>query len=64
MVNIKKFIDRVSAMDNSGGKDFVMSRTEARGLRDEIVKHIIDRVDEKEKLKPEIIELQVSGGRW
>lgn len=51
-------------MDNSGNKDFVMSRTEARFLRDEIVKYLIDRVDEREKIKPEIIELQVSGGRW
>lgn len=64
MVNIKKFIDRVSVMDNSGNKDFVMSRTEARALRDEIVKIMLDKLDAKPDNKSDIIEVQISGGRW
>lgn len=64
MVNVKKFIDRVSAMDSSGHKDFVMSRTEARALRDELVKFIIDKLDEKAKDKTDIVEVRISGGRW
>jgi hypothetical protein len=64
MVNIKRFIDRVSTMDSRSGRDLVMPALEARALRDEIVKLLLDKTQEQLNKQPETIEVQVSGGRW
>jgi hypothetical protein len=44
MVNIKRFIDRVSTMDQNPGKSLVLPIAEARQLRDEIVKLLADKL--------------------
>ncbi len=64
MVTIKKFIDRVSAMDSKQGRDVVIPAQEARLLRDEIVKLLADKITENINKQPETIDVQVSGGRW
>ncbi len=64
MVSIKKFIDRVSAMDSKQGRDVVIPAQEARLLRDEIVKLLADKITENINKQPETIDVQVSGGRW
>jgi hypothetical protein len=66
MVNIKRFIDRVSTMDNKGGRDFVMPASEARALRDEIAKLLADRVEgvQRSAGQEEVITVEVSGGKW
>lgn len=62
MVNIKRFIDRVSAMDTRSGKDLVIPGSEARLLRDEIVKILVDRVEQQNRPSQDTIQLTVSGG--
>jgi hypothetical protein len=64
MVNIKRFIDRVSALDRNNNRDLVMPGSEARALRDEIAKLMADRLDRELNRPAETIEVQVSGGRW
>jgi hypothetical protein len=64
MVNIKKFIDRVSAMDSNPGKNLVLPTQEARALRDEIVKLMADKLTEKSTQIQETIEIQLGGGRF
>ena len=61
MLQIKKFLEKVSVMDNLSKRDLVLSSTDARMLRDEIVNLLINKIEEKPK-KP--IDVQVSGGRW
>ena len=64
MVNIKRFIDRVSQLDAKPGRDLVMPAIEAKAMRDEIVKLLADRVEQYQNRPPETIEVQVSGGRF
>lgn len=63
MVNIKRFIDKVSAIDSTSKRDFVMPVSEAKMLRDEIAKLLVDNLEQKNNF-PEIIEVQVSGGKF
>jgi hypothetical protein len=64
MVNIKRFVERVSAMDSRSGRDLVLSSQEARLLRDEIVKFLLDNKEQQLTKQPENIEIQINGGRW
>lgn len=64
MVNIKKFIDRVSAMDSNPGKNLVLPTQEARALRDEIVKLLADKLSERVNAPQETIEIQLGGGKF
>jgi hypothetical protein len=64
MINIKRFIDRVSSQDNRQGRDVVLPIEEARGLRDEIVKLIADRFVEGEARAKEPVTVEVKGGTW
>ena len=63
MIHIKKFIDRVGAIDNTSNRDFIMPLSEARSLRDEIAKLLADKVIEKQSTT-DVIEVQVNGGRF
>ena len=64
MIQIKKFIDRVSAMEGRQGKDVVIPLAEARMLRDELAKLIIDRYEQKKDVSDDIIQVQVTGGTF
>lgn len=63
MIQIKQFIDRVSAQEGKSGRDVVLSIEEARLLRDEIAYLLADRVVELER-NPSVTEVIVQGGRW
>lgn len=66
MVNIKKFIDRVSATEGRQVKDLVIPVNEAKLLKDEIVKLIADNytlVNNKTHSEP-TYEIQINGGKW
>jgi predicted transcriptional regulator len=68
MINIKKFIDRVATIEGRQGKDVVITLVEARALRDEISKLIIDLQELKESQpaanEPEVIQVVYKGGKW
>lgn len=66
MVNIKRFLDKISAADGRNSKDLVIPMIEAKMLRDEIVKLMADNYDlisKKEKEEP-VFEVQINGGKW
>jgi hypothetical protein len=64
MIHIKRFIDRVGQLDGKG-KDLVLPLVEARGLRDELTKMLVDnnqlmatqlsKVPTESKLQVEIV---------
>jgi 5-bromo-4-chloroindolyl phosphate hydrolysis protein len=63
MLYIKKFIDKLSYLESKQSKDLVMPLSEARLLRDELMKIIIDYAklnDQTEK----VIEVKVKGGSF
>lgn len=62
MINIKRFIDRVSSMDQNPGKSLVLPIDEARQLRDEIVKLLADKLNDRINAPEDIIKVEVSGG--
>jgi hypothetical protein len=66
MIHIKRFIDKVSSIEGRQGKDVVIPIAEARGLRDELAKLLIDRVEANstKESTPEIIEVQIVGGKF
>lgn len=64
MIQIKKFIDKVSAVDSRNGKTLIINIDEARILRDELAKLLAD-FRELERNTPEpTIEVVVTGGTF
>lgn len=61
MNNIKKFIDRISYLEGRGSKDLVIPMSDARQVRDELIKLLLDSKTDK---KEEVIEVVVKGGKW
>ena len=51
-------------MDQNPGKNLTMPVAEARALRDEIVKLLADKLEDKLNSQPEVIEIQLGGGRF
>jgi hypothetical protein len=67
MINIKKFIDKIASMEGKQGRDVVLPITEARALRDEITKLLLDQRENApnpSQRDNEPIQLEVKGGRW
>jgi hypothetical protein len=67
MINIKKFIDKIASMEGKQGRDVVLPITEARALRDEITKLLLDQRESTptpSQRDSEPIQLEVKGGRW
>jgi len=64
MINTKRFIDRVASVDSRQGKDVVIPLSEARGLRDELAKLLIDKAEELQNKPEEVIQVQITGGSF
>jgi hypothetical protein len=66
MIHIKRFIDKISYMEGKQGKDVVLPMTDARGLRDELVKLLADNYDLKQDqpiIEP-VFQVEVKGGTF
>jgi hypothetical protein len=62
---IKKFIDRVSQLDRTPGKDLVIPGAEARMLRDEVAKLLSDRVTQSSSAPVQATtDVIISGGTF
>ena len=67
MIHIKRFIDRVSMIESKQGRDFVMPIIEARGLRDELAKLLVDQYKNLSEKKPDeepVIKVEIKGGSF
>lgn len=64
MIHIKRFIDKVSSTEGRQGKDVVIPISEARGLRDELAKLLVDRVELSKDTTPELIQVEIVGGKF
>jgi hypothetical protein len=66
MLHIKRFIDKISAMESKQNKDVVIPMQEARGLRDEVAKLLSDLYErnlEKDKTE-EVLKVEITGGSF
>ena len=61
MTNIKKFIDRVAIADGKQSREVSMLLSDAKALRDEIMKLIIDN---QQKNSFEVVEVVMQGGKF
>jgi len=61
MTNIKKFIDRVAIADGKQSREVSMLLADAKALRDEIMKLIIDN---NQKSNTEVVEVVMQGGKF
>ena len=65
-MHIKRFIDRVANIESRQGKDVVIPISEARILRDELSKLIIDNYEllqNKVVVEP-VLQVELNGGRF
>ena len=64
-MHIKRFIDKVSAMESKQNKDIVIPMIDARGLRDDIAKLLADlHLLTREQKKDEVIQVELTGGSF
>lgn len=65
-MHIKRFIDRVASIESRQGKDVVIPLSEARGLRDELAKLLVDHyeVTEGKQNTSEVIQVELVGGKF
>lgn len=65
MIQIKRFIDKIASMEARLSKDVVLPITDARALRDEITKLLIDQKEAGPATnKDDVIEVVMRGGKW
>jgi hypothetical protein len=66
MIHIKRFIDRVASIESRQGKDVVIPLSDARGLRDELAKLLVDHYESNEGKKntSEVIQVELVGGKF
>jgi hypothetical protein len=67
MINIQRFIDRVSSMEGRQNQAVVIPIEEARALRDEIAKLALDKLDGQSKpvqIKEQTMQVEMKGGKW
>ena len=66
MLHIKRFIDKVSMMETRQGKDVVIPISEARILRDELSKLIIDNYElsHNKVVAEPVFQIELNGGRF
>ena len=66
MVHIKRFLDKVSHLESRNTKDMVLPMSDARGLRDEIAKLLVDlnTLKSKDTNKEEVIKVEITGGKF
>lgn len=74
MINTKRFIDRVSLIEGRNGRDLVLSIGEARQLRDELAKLLLDlhsaeqqniqAAQAKQSSAVSVNDVVITGGKW
>ena len=62
-MHINRFIDKVSLAEARRTKDVVLPIAEARGLRDEVAKLLVDLNNHSNKLE-ETIQIEITGGSF
>lgn len=60
MSSIKKFIERVSGAEGRQSREVILPLSEAKELRDEIMKILVDQRNQKD----DVIDIVVKGGKW
>ncbi len=64
-IHIKRFLEKMTAMESKQNKDLVLPIAEARGLRDDIIKLLLDQTTtEQPELTVKPQPVVISGGNF
>ena len=63
MIFIKRFLDKMTAYEGKQSKDIIIPLSDARGLRDDITKLLLD-LSEKKNNSEEIVKININGGSF
>lgn len=65
MIHIKRFIDKIASMEGKQGRDVVLPISDARALRDEITKLLLDqRETNTTQQTNELVQVEIKGNKW
>jgi hypothetical protein len=64
MINIKKFIDKVFLVESRNGKEVVIPINEARLIKDELSKLLIDRYETEKPSSDTSLKIEIIGGKF
>jgi len=62
MSNIKKFIDKVATTEGRQAREVILTLSDAKELRDEIMKLLLDSREQNKSFEP--IEVVLKGNKW
>ena len=66
MIHIKRFVDKITLIEGKQGKDVVIPISEARGLRDELTKLLVDNYEllQNKVVAEPVLQVELNGGRF
>ena len=65
MMHIDRFMNKMTVADSKQNKDLVLPMTDARGLRDDIARLLLDLHElSNNKNQNEVIQIEVKGGSF
>ena len=64
MSQIKKFVDRVASAEGRQTREVLLPISDAKELRDEILKLLVDHREPSKNTNNEIIQVVATGGKW
>jgi hypothetical protein len=67
MINIKRFIEKVSYVEGRHSKDVVIPINEARMIRDELAILLVEYYDknkQESKAPEQVIQVEITGGKF
>ena len=63
MSYIKKFVDKIGVMEGRQAREVILPMSDAKGLRDEVLKILLDQREQK-NTQSEVIEVVMNGNKW
>jgi len=63
MIFIKRFLDKMTTYEGKQSKDIIIPLNDARGLRDDIAKLLLD-LNEKKSNNEEVVKINITGGSF
>jgi hypothetical protein len=64
MSPIKKFIDKIATLDGRNSREVILTMVDAKELRDEISKLLVDQKSSQSSKIDEVITVEVRGGSF
>ena len=64
MIHIQRFIERLQGFDAKGSQNFMMTMKDAKDLHADITKLLLVLHDKQTNNADEVIEVQITGGKF